>query len=295
MKICLSKNSDVPLRQQLAEQFIVLITTGELRAGREMPSVRALARQLGIHYNTVSGAYQELARRGWLTRQPGSKFIIGTSAVSNGRPVSNLDQLINQTIRRAREMGFSLQELTERVRKRLLAEPPDHILVVEEEAGLREIIRQEVHAKLGCRVETCSRIEFEKAPGMAVGAQLFAPNHAIDNLKELVPQNRPCVPITYSTADEHITFIRSLQKPSIIGVASISEALLKTAQGLFAPVIARRHSFRTFLLDGKAHLDLRGLDVVFCDSITISSVSCRQTIRYDLLAQECLDYLASTL
>jgi len=44
MQIALTKNSDVPVRQQLAEQIVFLITTGQLQAGEELPSVRALAR-----------------------------------------------------------------------------------------------------------------------------------------------------------------------------------------------------------------------------------------------------------
>ena len=42
MQIALSKTSDVPLRQQLAEQIVFLITTGQLQFGEELPSVRSL-------------------------------------------------------------------------------------------------------------------------------------------------------------------------------------------------------------------------------------------------------------
>jgi DNA-binding transcriptional regulator YhcF (GntR family) len=42
MQISLSKNSDVPLRQQIAQQIVFLITTGQLRAGQQLPSVRSL-------------------------------------------------------------------------------------------------------------------------------------------------------------------------------------------------------------------------------------------------------------
>ena len=60
MQIVLSKDSDVPLRQQLAEQIVFLITTGQLQAGAELPSVRALGRLSKVHHNTVSEAYQDL-------------------------------------------------------------------------------------------------------------------------------------------------------------------------------------------------------------------------------------------
>jgi GntR family transcriptional regulator / MocR family aminotransferase len=57
MQIALSKTSDVPLRQQLTEQIVFLITTGQLHLGEELPSVRALARMSKVHHNTVSEAY----------------------------------------------------------------------------------------------------------------------------------------------------------------------------------------------------------------------------------------------
>src|ERR1700730_16618835 len=107
MQISISKNSDVPLRQQLAEQIVFLITTGKLESGQQLPSVRALARHVKVHHNTVSEAYQDLVRRNWLTRQRGSRLIVGAAGSSQRSP-SNLDELINESIQRAKEMGYSL-------------------------------------------------------------------------------------------------------------------------------------------------------------------------------------------
>lgn len=107
MEIALSRNSEIPLRQQLAEQVVFLITTGQLHAGDALPSVRALARQSKVHHNTVSEAYQELVRRGWLTRRRGTQLVVGTVS---GAPLvgpHTLDELINESIQRAKEMGYS--------------------------------------------------------------------------------------------------------------------------------------------------------------------------------------------
>ena len=292
MQISLSKNSDVPLRQQLAEQIVFLITTGQLRAGQLLPSVRSLARRVKIHHNTVSEAYQDLVRRNWVTRQRGSRLMVGVRKASSPQSPYSLDELINESIQRAKQMGFSLQALTECVQNRLLAEPADHFLVVEEEPGLREVIRQEVQEKLGWSVESCSPEQFAKEPGLAVGAQVFAPNHIIGELRSRVPQSRPSVSITYSGADQHLDLIRSLKKPSIIAAVSVSESLLKTARSLFAPAIGRRHTFREFLLPQSERIELRGIDVAFCDSLAMRRVSCRRKIHYRLVAPSCFDDLA---
>lgn len=40
MDIHLSKESEVPLRQQLTEQIVFSIATGKLRTGKQLPSVQ---------------------------------------------------------------------------------------------------------------------------------------------------------------------------------------------------------------------------------------------------------------
>ena len=269
-----------------------MITTGQLRAGEQLPSVRSLARRVRVHHNTVSEAYQDLVRRDWVTRQRGSRLIVGARKDSSQQSPSSLDELINESIQHAKQMGYSLQELTECVRNRLLAEPADHFLVVEEEPGLREVIRQEVQEKLGWSVESCSPEQFAKEPGLAVGAQVFAPNHIIGDLKSRVPPSRPSISITYSGADQHLDLIRRLKKPSIIAAVSVSESLLKTARSLFAPAIGRRHTFREFLLPQSERIELPGIDVAFCDSLAMHTVSCRRKIHYRLVAPSCFEDLA---
>jgi GntR family transcriptional regulator len=295
VNISLSKNSDVPLRQQLAEQLVLLITTGELRPGQQLPSVRALARRVQVHHNTVSEAYQDLVRRSWLTRQHGSRLIVGAHPGVGQKSPSSLDELINETIQRAKQMGHSLQALMECARNRLLAESPDHILVVEEEPGMRQIIRQEVHDALGWVVESCSPKQFTREPGLAVGAQVFAPNHIIEELVPLIPQSRPPVSITYRGVDQHLDLIRGLKNPSIVAAVSISASLLRVARGSFAPAIGRRHTFQEFLLQQDERSEVSGVDVAFCDSVAMTTVKCRRKIRYRLVDSNCLEHLAAVL
>jgi GntR family transcriptional regulator len=295
MQISLSKSSDVPLWQQLTEQIVFLITTGELRAGQQLPSVRALARRANVHHNMVSEAYQDLVRRNWLTRRRGSRLVVGLGSNAGKRSPSNLDELINESIRRAKEMGYSLQVLTERVRERLLAEAPDHILVVEEEEGLCEIINKEVSECLRWPVETCSPEQFVNEPSRVIGAQVFAPNFTLEQLSSLIPPSRPGVPIIYSGADRHVELIRKLKKPSAVAAVSISESVLKTARGLFAPAIGRKHSFRAVPFSRKERIDLRGFDLAFCDSVAFQEAGGNRKIHYQLVDSECLGHLAMTL
>jgi DNA-binding transcriptional regulator YhcF (GntR family) len=295
MEIRLSRESDFPLRRQLAEQIIFLISVGKLRSGQLLPSVRGLARRLKIHHNTVSEAYQDLVRRTWVARQRGSRLVVGSSAIPSGSTASKgVDEFINAAIRRAREEGYTLQQLRECVRERLLSQAPDHVLVIERDPGLREIMRQEIRQALGWPVQTCSREELAKVPGLAIRAQVATPEYAIDDIEPLVPKDRPAVSITFSGADGHVELIRTLREPSVIGVVSVSEALLRTARGLLAPALGERHTFREFLLSRKGKADLRAVDVAFCDSLAMPVVRCRRKIHYRLIAPGCLEDLVAT-
>ncbi|HEY4354493.1 MAG TPA: GntR family transcriptional regulator [Acidobacteriaceae bacterium] len=296
MRIVLSKESDVPLREQLAEQIVFLITTGQLNAGAELPSVRALGRQSGVHHNTVSEAYQELVRRGWLTRRPGSRLVVG-KGLSNKPSLQShdLDDLINYSIQRARQMGFDLQALRIRVRERLLAEPPDHLLIVEEEPGMREIIRREAEESLGWPAQSCGYRDFALEPGLAIGAQVLVANHLIETIKPLISSHRPAMGVVYSLAADHVEQINQLQDPSIISLVSISESLLRTAKSIFAPAIGKKHVLHEVLVEGKSKLALSESDLVFCDTATLNMVRARRRIHYQLIATDCLSDLTATL
>lgn len=56
-------NSTVPLYEQLKQQIIELQLLDLLKKDDALPSVRALARELGINPNTVSKAYSELEQQ----------------------------------------------------------------------------------------------------------------------------------------------------------------------------------------------------------------------------------------
>ena len=252
MEIRIDSNSDVPIRRQLAEQIVFQIVTERLKAGEFMPSVRELARRLKVHHNTISDAYQDLVRDSWLVRRRGSRLVvISRDGINAPAQVNNLDDLINMTIRMARETGYSMQTLRARVRERLLAEAPDHLLVVEQDAGLRELLTEELKAALQWPVEHCSRDQVVRSPGMAIGALAVTQKHALAAVDAVFCKDRPAVPVTFSAADEQLDTIRSLRRPCVIAVVSASELFLKVARSVLAPAIGNRHQLREVLLSNE--------------------------------------------
>lgn len=56
--------------EEITEGYERLILLGALREGERLPSVRALAMELGVNPNTVDRAYGELERKGYIRTVP---------------------------------------------------------------------------------------------------------------------------------------------------------------------------------------------------------------------------------
>jgi DNA-binding FadR family transcriptional regulator len=256
--------------------------------------VRELARRLKIHHNTVSEAYKELVERRWLERRRGSRLMVSARDQS---PAENatLDDLINVTIRTARQSGYSMQDLRQRVRERLLAEAPDHILVVEQDEGLRKLFEAELRESLAWPVQGCSRKDLQAAPGLAIGALAVAPQYALQEVDVLFPRDRPVVQLQFSTADEHLKTIRDLHRPSVIAVVSASELFLEVARGVLASAAGNRHELQEIFLPHQSAAAAKAADLVFCDSIARKQARLSAAIHYRLILPKSIDYVAAAM
>ena len=65
MKILISNSSDEPIYEQIASQIKSLILKNELKEGEILPSIRNLAKELGISVITTKRAYEELEKEGF--------------------------------------------------------------------------------------------------------------------------------------------------------------------------------------------------------------------------------------
>jgi GntR family transcriptional regulator/MocR family aminotransferase len=82
----LDRSSLEPAYRQLVELVVFLVRTGKAADGMRLPGVRVLAASLGVHRNTTAHAYGELARRGYVSRTPGTSGL--TVRRARGAPLS---------------------------------------------------------------------------------------------------------------------------------------------------------------------------------------------------------------
>ena len=292
MNIHISKESDVPLHEQLAAQIVFLIGNGTLRPGVALPSVRALAQRLGIHRNTISKAYHDRTLNLLVEKRAGRRLAIRESEAARLPGAEDLDDLVQVVVTEARRRGYSLRQVHDRLRDRLLVAPPDHMLVLSDDAGMRLLFPQELKEHFECPVEACTPDDLLSHPERGIGALVVSPQGHIPRIRSVLPTERPAVAITYSSADEHLQAIRRLTTPSLIAVVSVSPYFLQMARAVLAPAIGRRHSMRSYLMTGKK-LDFRGAaDLLFCDSMTYPIVRARYkaatVLVHRLISASCL-------
>jgi DNA-binding transcriptional regulator YhcF (GntR family) len=171
MKIWLSKNSEVSVREQLVAQITLGISSQDLKIGDKLPSVREIARRFQIHANTVSAAYRELAEIGYVEMRLGSGVYICEN--SKSKVDSKLDQLIAKFLKTSQTQGYTLAEIQTRLKQFIQLQPPDHFLIVEDHEGLREIMLAEIGAATNWQTVGISLEEFNRSDSFA-GSQVVA-------------------------------------------------------------------------------------------------------------------------
>ncbi len=105
--------SGEPIYEQLIRQIKHAITTGVLKPGDQMPTVRDLAVELVVNPNTVARAYRELDLAGLLesnTRR-GTVVRFSPPAMMARERKRRLQPFLEQLITEARVLGFSDEEM----------------------------------------------------------------------------------------------------------------------------------------------------------------------------------------
>lgn len=74
-----------PIYEQVIHRISELIMVGDLKNGDKLPSVRTLAKDLGVNPNTVQKAYAELERRRIIYTVSGKGNFVGSATSSPAR------------------------------------------------------------------------------------------------------------------------------------------------------------------------------------------------------------------
>lgn len=96
----LSDQSATPLYRQLFDQICARIERGDYPVGSRLPSIRALAADLGCARNTVEAAFRLLIQEGYVESRPGSGYVVqNVDYLHHNTPPGNLSQSVRTQTR----------------------------------------------------------------------------------------------------------------------------------------------------------------------------------------------------
>ena len=111
--------SRVPLYEQLQEQIIRLSMLGILDENQQLPSVRALAREVGVNPNTVAKAYQQLEQQGIIYTVSGRGSFVSPDVLSLQSLRQAALQEVLDAVDQALSRGVSPQQLLDAICQQL--------------------------------------------------------------------------------------------------------------------------------------------------------------------------------
>ena len=230
MRLWLSRNSEVPIGEQLTSQLVLGIIGEDLKPGQRLPSTRELARRLRIHSNTVSAAYRDLAQRGWVEFRRGSGVYVKSFTDGARDEKLELDQLIAAFLRSARKTGYSYSEIQTRIRYWLELRPPDHFLVIDPDKDLREILAAEIFEATHFPVKSAGPDEC--SAGIPNGAAPVILYGKLEEIQPHLPATTECLLLKLRSVTGTLAAQQQPSADALITVASRWPEFLKWSRAV---------------------------------------------------------------
>jgi len=124
MRLQIDSESKVPIYVQVEEQVRALIAAGQLRPGEQLPTIRELAADLRVNYNTIARAYLELDHDGVISTQRGrGTFVAGVPDEDQmeRKRHKKLHAVVRSALDEARLLGYEPREIAEAFDEELAA------------------------------------------------------------------------------------------------------------------------------------------------------------------------------
>ena len=115
MVICLQDGSEVPVFKQIRNQIVMGISDGRLQPGETLPTVRALAEEIGINSMTVNKAYQLLKQEGYIITDRRNGVRVRECFQQTACLSPESEELLHQLVSEARIKGMSRDAFIEAV------------------------------------------------------------------------------------------------------------------------------------------------------------------------------------
>ena len=114
MKIIVSGQSELPIYAQIEVQLKEQILSGQLPEGTVLPSIRKLAKEVGVSVITTTRAYGDLEREGYIASMQGRGTVVlpQNNALLREQHLRRVEEALSTAIGAARLIGMDRAELT---------------------------------------------------------------------------------------------------------------------------------------------------------------------------------------
>lgn len=113
MKIIISNQSELPIYAQIREQLKEQILNGRIPEGTTLPSIRQLAKEVGVSVITTTRAYSELEAEGFIATMQGKGSVVlpTDNNLLREQYLLRIEEGLSTAIETAKAMGMSMEEL----------------------------------------------------------------------------------------------------------------------------------------------------------------------------------------
>ena len=113
MRIIISNQSELPIYAQIKEQLKEQILNGQIPEGSTLPSIRQLAKEVGVSVITTTRAYSDLEEEGFIATMQGKGSVVLSKDNSMVREqyLMRIEEGLTTAIETARVMGLPNEEL----------------------------------------------------------------------------------------------------------------------------------------------------------------------------------------
>ncbi|MDO4793797.1 MAG: GntR family transcriptional regulator [Filifactor alocis] len=115
MNLIISNISKEPIYEQIKNQLKKQILLGDIREGDLLPSIRSLAKELGVSVITTKRAYDDLEVEGYIaTMQGKGSYVLGRNTERlREQKLCEIEELLQTAIDRAESIGVAREQLIE--------------------------------------------------------------------------------------------------------------------------------------------------------------------------------------
>ena len=273
MEIVLNRRGGVPVRDQIVTQLEMKILEGSLAQGQRLPSVRALARRLKVHHNTVSAAYQDLAAAGHVELQRGSGVFVRRAGAATLMEAHGLDEMIRLALHSAFRKGFAGAEIRAAVERWLAASPPDRVLVVDPSVEMAELLAHEIRSALAVPATPCTLDDLAREPARAAGALTVVLPYHLESVRRAAPGVAVEV-VTLEVAAADRQAVEAVPAGSIVLVVSHAPTVLPFASVFLGSLRGDEVLAETRLLSASREWKrlVKAADLVLADALSVEAV-----------------------